>query len=1280
LNDRHSASAALNLRVLFSVVAVLGLVLMSAPASPARPLSTTAQGDTPFPPEGDWYTYANGDDILALELQGDILWAGTRAGGVVRWNTTDGTFVQFLKPQDGLVGNTVRDIFIDSDGHKWFATDHGLSVLDDRGTADKSDDVWYSYTRQTTHNQLPSNRVTAVSMDEAGYLWIGTSQYWDSETQAYTGGGLAWVDTKGNLDPGDDEWLHTYTVAGTISRSGSQIVLGLASDNITDILPVPGNRVWVATQKQWDFRQFDSNDAGEWLPIYGGLSRLDYAGTAETGDDVWKTWACEDGPQRDAGVSCIVNRLKLDANGYVWAAMRGRGVIAFPYDGDRGLDYVRFTRYDGLPASSVESVTFGPSDDPRWQNTVWLGVYDASTGAGSGVCMLNHNGTIQTRDDDTWSCLTTDDGLPDNRVQAMVTGNGKVWMGIGGRFGIGHGISAFTLDEQGFQEPLTTATSGLPYNYITDLAVGQEGTRWENQVWIGTGNKREWRYGIGALLLNTQGTGDPGDDTWTRFTKEGTDDNGTKPWTGLASNNITALAIDGDDVWVGTQPATWEVQGRRGGEWTDGGLSVYDGTQWTIRTDANTGGEYAGMLDDRVSALAIGCSGEVWVALGSRRDNSGLGISLLDTMGSAHDLGNDQWSGPIRYRTIPSNLVTDIAPDCARGQVWISTAPYFTGFGTLGGGVARYDYNTSGWSSWTARDGIEAFTADRSDAAVQTIAVGPDGIAWAGTLGTRSLDRQTLINNRPYVPAPINWFRGSAWSSQVFEGDGWVSTIAVDENGVVWAGTSRGGMDTNADGNEDDSLAGRAVGGIKLTLDGTEWVTLTPDNSPLVTNDIEVIAIAPNGEVWIGTNGWGIMRFRPRLTLGASPTPANTETPTPTPASSITNTPTPAVSPTATRRIHRTYLPLLASDWFGRPIYAPTVAPPTATSTPSPTPPATPTPTATNTPTQAPPTVTPTPTVTHTPTITPTPGPAVWCPGPDPACSGVSIPTFPAVNLYDVAFTDALHGFVVGENGFVAQTQDGGNHWTYSAWGTATLRDIFMVNDQVGFIAGDHKTIWRTTNGGASFSQMQMPSILWDQEEDFWAISAFSANEAWALGHRQGMILRLDGQQWEYFGSTGYPYTGLAMPAPNQGWAIADTGHIYRYDGRWAQASTIRASGALRTIEMSSTTEGWAAGDGGVVVHYANGHWTESRIPRAFYTGGITGLHLQAPDHLWASAALDTGPRAEGAIFQYFGGGWEEVVHTPAGSLNAIWVDETLNNGWAVGNGGLILRYVVPPS
>jgi hypothetical protein len=84
----------------------------------------------------------------------------------------------------------------------------------------------------------------------------------------------------------------------------------------------------------------------------------------------------------------------------------------------------------------------------------------------------------------------------------------------------------------------------------------------------------------------------------------------------------------------------------------------------------------------------------------------------------------------------------------------------------------------------------------------------------------------------------------------------------------------------------------RFRGGL-FVFDGAEWHRLDVAATGLLANDISVVSVAPNGDVWIGTEGWGLARFRP----GAEPptaTPtsgARTATPTAT-----SREPTPTVS------------------------------------------------------------------------------------------------------------------------------------------------------------------------------------------------------------------------------------------------------------------------------------------------------------------------------------------------------------------------------------------------
>jgi hypothetical protein len=180
--------------------------------------------------------------------------------------------------------------------------------------------------------------------------------------------------------------------------------------------------------------------------------------------------------------------------------------------------------------------------------------------------------------------------------------------------------------------------------------------------------------------------------------------------------------------------------------------------------------------------------------------------------------------------------------------------------------------------------------------------------------------RQNVISNWPYVPAVVNWMQGENWSYQPFERDGRVSSLAVDAAGVLWAATSRGGMDVDQDGQAEDQVPGQADGGIKLTQDGTVWARWTTENSELPTNDIEVIGVGPDGDVWAGSNGWGLFRFHPgEEPADSTPTPTGTpggatSTPTPTRTPTRTRTPTPTATAGGTSP-QEVYMSLIAVNW-----------------------------------------------------------------------------------------------------------------------------------------------------------------------------------------------------------------------------------------------------------------------------------------------------------------------------------------------------------------------------
>ncbi len=883
----------------------LAAVVVLAGWRPGRRGGVVASGPAALP-VGAWRTFASGDDVLALGVESGTLWAGTRGGGLVRWDTTTGGYTQYLRPQDPLGGNTVYDIAIDARGRKWLATSGGLTVLDDRGTADLADDVWRTYLRSNTHGGLPSDDVRAVVVD-GDRVWVGGVQSWDPTKEEWAGGGLGRLDTRGTPETSDDVWAAVATFESTYRKQlDGTVRLGLVSDNINDLLLLPNGNLWIATSRHWRLeRSADPDAARRWTQVHGGLSYLETKGTADTADDSWTAMSCD---EMQFAVKCPVRTLALDRHGWVWAAIAGRGVTTFVGDQGRFTDEQwRIYNPFGLEGAFVQSIAFGPVETPVLANTVWL----ATT---RGLAVIDHRGTLRNQADDQLhlgrgSAFTTADGLARDRTQALALVGDRLYVGTGPQSGVGGGISPLSLGDLKVA-PAWRTTNAPPTNFITDLAFGAPGSRWAGHVWIATGSRSERLFGAGVVDLDTKGTTSTADDVWTRHTTLTSDADQKPPWTGLRGDNVHAVAVQGDRVWFGSTEATWN---RTSGKYDDGGLAVFDGTSWTARTPENTGAPASGLRHGSVSALAVGCEGELWVGTGNPWDETGAGVDVLTPGGSVHVLSQDRWASH-SYAQLASNNTTAIAVDCQGRRVYVGSEHHVAapnggspGGSWVGGGVAVRDLDAGTWIRYDTRNGLQSFKAGAVLAEVKAVAAGLSGSAYVGSYGTTSMTAGELVSRKPNWPAVVNIWNGSEWSHQVFGEAGWVSDIAVDAEARVWVGTSRGGAAWDSAPPE-RWLSDRARGGLMVYDEGS-WQRLDMAGAGLPANDISAVAVSPEGHIWIATEGWGLARFVPGE---APPTPAATsdapsptvtltptEEPTLTPRPSATKTPSPRPSATA---------------------------------------------------------------------------------------------------------------------------------------------------------------------------------------------------------------------------------------------------------------------------------------------------------------------------------------------------------------------------------------------
>ena len=398
----------------------------------------------------------NGDVKTILEDNFGNLWVGTTAGAAVY----DGSTWHVITAQDGLlIESNVQVIMSDGEGTIWIGTTAGISqfyppaqfspaALRDLGR-------WRHLTRA---NGLASNNIQALFETRAGEIWIGTrdngvnfsDRSWKSVT---TDNGLSHNSVTAMLkDQRGRLWVGTRNGLSLYTRNGVELVSGAPGNEIRTLAEDFRGRIWVGT------------NAG--IGVFDGVS--------------WEVFRIP-----DINVNSVQS-LIVDSVGDVWA---GTGFL--PTDDLPGLD-----RYDGgqwernqfleidrtivvMFTDSQGRIYFGTVGNEEGGSDLW--VYDGIDlepiyslpekfsihtilEVSSGEIWVGTDTGIQIFDERTLDLtisLTTDDGLVDNRVQALYRDGDRIWIGTA------DGVSLF---QNGQFERILTASHGLNSNNISTIA------------------------------------------------------------------------------------------------------------------------------------------------------------------------------------------------------------------------------------------------------------------------------------------------------------------------------------------------------------------------------------------------------------------------------------------------------------------------------------------------------------------------------------------------------------------------------------------------------------------------------------------------------------------------------------------------------------------------------------------------------------------------------------------------------------------------------------------
>lgn len=543
---------------------------------------------------------------------------------------------------------------------------------------------------------LPSDIVTAIVQDRAGFIWVGTPV------------GLTRFDgyrfrvfQPDSRDP--SSLPDGYVNALHVDRRG-RLWVGTNNGGVARFIPetesfarYPAGPGGLAHPTAYRFEEDGRGDI--WVALRSGLARLD----GDTG--AAENFRTQDA--RDDGLpGTVVQDILFDVTGMLWVATDQGLAVRRP--GRTGFEPVQaVVSLPSLPPDASISSLFGDA-----RGRVWIGTrggivicHDPATGIARSFDMARAEGRIADRPhvraiqdlrvagdprDRIWVAtdpgglveLDVDSGAVrsihhDPAVLASVSSDavrglmrdrsGLIWVATWGG-----GLNIHNPANQGvlsiFSSPSKPDSPSEPQ--VRSVMAARDG-----KVWLGFETR-----GIDII--------DPAAGTRDRLMP------GQAPASGLPRANVLALAEDGPDtVWIGTQlglarysRATGQVRpvdlpGPVAGQPIHA-ILVREGELWLaseglVRFNPSTGSvtqfrhdpeDATTLADDRVRVLAATEDGRIWV--GTHR-----GLHLLDPVaGHIRRVQNRSWD----WSSLAHNYITGLLHD-RRGRLWV---------GTLGGGVS----------------------------------------------------------------------------------------------------------------------------------------------------------------------------------------------------------------------------------------------------------------------------------------------------------------------------------------------------------------------------------------------------------------------------------------------------------------------------------------------------------------------------------------------------------------------------------------------------------------
>lgn len=234
-----------------------------------------------------------------------------------------------------------------------------------------------------------------------------------------------------------------------------------------------------------------------------------------------------------------------------------------------------------------------------------------------------------------------------------------------------------------------------------------------------------------------------------------------------------------------------------------------------------------------------------------------------------------------------------------------------------------------------------------------------------------------------------------------------------------------------------------------------------------------------------------------------------------------------------------------------------------------------------------------------------------------------SVQTTPGAvsQLFGIDFVDPLVGFACGSDtsgkGIVLKTVNGGSTWTVvtpAGMAVAAMRSVDFQNVVNGVVVGNQGAVYCTHDGGASWVS---PSGTGTSNLN--RVTFAGPDNGWAVG-AGGTVVRFDfpSDSWSVqYSNTGNELLGVFALSAGTGWAVGYGGHVIRtYNGGNNWYRIAQTGNNLQDVWFADVNNGYISRVTGGVYRTVNGGSTLTPVsdPRAQF---VYRLSLQNIDFGW---------------------------------------------------------------